>query len=373
MTASLTPTLRRALIMAGGTGGHVYPALAVADGLRQQGWQVDWVGTERGLESQVVPAHNFSLHVLPVRGLRGKGIIFRLTSVVQLLRSLVSALGLVRRLRPDVVLGMGGYAAGPAGVAAWVLRRPLVIHEQNAVAGTTNRWLAPLAKQVLCGLSGAFEQRDNGRLVGNPIRDDIVALFASSRAFPAAFTPERPLRLVVLGGSLGSMPLNTAVPAALAELGDAYKQRLRVVNQCGVPHVDATRQAYSLAADIDVAIQPFVDDMAAIYQSADLVICRAGALTVAELAVAGVPAILVPLPHAIDDHQTRNAQSLSEHGAAELLPQREITPELLSSLVQRHIDTPASLQVMSDRARDRAMPQATASVIQVMEAVAHAA
>ncbi len=373
MTASLTPTLRRALIMAGGTGGHVYPALAVADGLRQQGWHVDWVGTERGLESQVVPAHNFSLHVLPVRGLRGKGIIFRLTSVVQLLRSLVSALGLVRRLRPDVVLGMGGYAAGPAGVAAWVLRRPLVIHEQNAVAGTTNRWLAPLAKQVLCGLSGAFEQRDNGHLVGNPIRDDIVSLFASSREFPAAFTSERPLRLVVLGGSLGSMPLNTAVPAALAELGEAYKQRLRVVHQCGGPHVDATRQAYSLAADIDVAIQPFVDDMAAIYQSADLVICRAGALTVAELAVAGVPAILVPLPHAIDDHQTRNAQSLSEHGAAELLPQREITPKLLGSLVQRHIDAPASLQVMSDRARDRAMPQATASVIQVMEAVAHAA
>lgn len=370
MAGVLSPDMRRALIMAGGTGGHVYPALAVAEALRARGWQVDWVGTSRGLESRVVPASGFALHTLPVRGLRGKGFGFRVGAVFRLLASLFNAVGLVRRLHPHVVLGMGGYASGPAGLAAWLLHRPVVIHEQNAVAGTTNRWLAPIARRVLCGLPGAFKGKRPVQLVGNPVRDDIAALYTQPRIYPDAFTAERPMRLLVLGGSLGSMPLNEGVPAAIAALPSASQTRVRVIHQCGDQHRGATEAAYEQAAGVDVSVAPFIENMAETYLNADLVICRAGALTVAEIAITGLPAILVPLPHAIDDHQTRNAESLSSHGAARLLRQADLTPTHLAQLIGTYIESPAELQTIADHARKLSTPAATTSVIDVLEEVA---
>lgn len=362
----------RVLIMAGGTGGHVYPALAVAGLLRDRGWLVDWVGTGQGLEARVVPDNEFPLHTLPVRGLRGKGIAARLVGVLRLLAALVAALRLVRRLKPDVTLGLGGYASGPAGIATWLLRRPLVIHEQNAVAGTTNRLLAPLARRVLSGLPGAFDRRREAEIVGNPVRQDIVAAGVLSDGIPGAFTAERPLQLLVLGGSLGSAPLNTAVPAAVGQLLDAGSgARLTIRHQCGERNLDATRAAWAEHPDASVAVFPFIDDMAGAYAWADLVVCRAGALTVSELAVTGTPSILVPLPHAIDDHQTRNALALSSHGAGQLLPQRELTPTRLARLLDTYLEHPGRLRVMAAAARSLGRTTATEAVADIVAEVAH--
>lgn len=362
--------LPRALIMAGGTGGHVYPALAVAQGLRERGWQVDWVGTQRGLEARVVPSNGLTLHTLPVRGLRGKGLLFSVQSVLRLLWSVPMSIVLLAKLKPSVVLGMGGYAAGPAGFAAWLLRRPLVIHEQNAVAGTTNRWLAPLARRILCGLPGAFPTRADTQVPGNPLRADFVTRAEQPRAVPDSFTPDRPLRLLVLGGSLGSMPLNRAVPEALATLSESARQRLTIRHQCGEAHLSVTRELYG---ELSASVEPFIDDMASAYLEADLVICRAGALTISELAVTATPAILVPLPHAIDDHQTRNAQVLSSHDAAQLLPQKEMTPTRLGELIGSCLQSPSRLVQLSDNARALAHPKATEAVIAVLEEVARVA
>lgn len=366
MTANVGNKL---LVMAGGTGGHVYPALAVAHALRQKGWSIDWVGTQRGLESRVVPANDIPLHCLAVRGLRGKGLVARLSGAARLLLAVVEALAVVRRTRPDVVLGMGGYVAGPAGVAAWLLRRPVVIHEQNAVAGTTNRLLAPLARRVLCGLPGAFGEA-KATVVGNPVRADIIALSEHAQATPEAFTVERPLRLAVLGGSLGSKPLNEAMPAALASLAPAIRGRLAIRHQCGPQHEAATRALYADCADLAVEVQPYVEDMAAMYRWADVVVCRAGALTVAELAISGTPSVLVPLPHAIDDHQTANARTLSACGGALLLPQAEMTPARLAQVMGEFLSSPQRLATMRAQARATAFPDATQSVAHVLQEVA---
>lgn len=357
------------LVMAGGTGGHVYPALAVAHALRDQGWSIDWVGTERGLEYRVVPANDIPLHCLAVRGLRGKGFLARLTGAARLLLAVVEAFGVVRRTQPDVVLGMGGYAAGPAGLAAWLLRKPVVIHEQNAVAGTTNRLLAPLARRVLCGLPGAFST-NKATVVGNPVRADISALTQQTSDIPATFTTERPLRLAVLGGSLGSKPLNEAMPAALASLDPPVRSRLAVRHQCGPQHESATRALYADCADVAIEVQPYVEDMAAVYCWADVVVCRAGALTVAELAMSGTPSVLVPLPHAIDDHQTANARVLSNAGGAVLLPQAEMTSARLAQLLSDFVRAPQTLISMGEAARGSAFPNATQTVADVLQEVA---
>jgi UDP-N-acetylglucosamine--N-acetylmuramyl-(pentapeptide) pyrophosphoryl-undecaprenol N-acetylglucosamine transferase len=360
----------RILIMAGGTGGHVFPALAVAQVLENRGWLVDWVGTARGLESRIVPAHGFTLHTLPVQGLRGKGLLFRIKSVLRLLSSFTESLGLLLKLKPLVVLGFGGYASGPAGVAAFLLRRPLVIHEQNAVAGTTNRWLAPLAKQVLLGLPGAFELGTTRRLMGNPVRSEISALYDLDDEIPEAFTQDRPLRLLVVGGSLGSGPLNSGVPAALAGLAENDSRRLDIRHQCGDQHLEPTQEHYGAAVGASIEVIAFIDDMAAAYQWADLVVCRSGALTVSELMVTGTASILVPLPHAIDDHQTQNARILSEAGAGCLLPQDSSFGPQLSELLQGFIAAPQRLKVMKDKAMGLAMPNAALKVADVLEEVA---
>ncbi len=360
------------LIMAGGTGGHVYPALAVAQQLRNDGWLVDWVGTDRGLESRVVADEDFALHTLPVRGLRGKGIVAKAEGLLLLVVAMFVALCLVWRIKPDIALGMGGYVSGPAGLACFLLRVPLIIHEQNAVAGTTNRLLAPLAKRILCGLPPAFNGRAAAEFVGNPVRKAILKAADQPRQFVDVFDSVRPLRLLVIGGSLGSAPLNALVPETvrvLKQLGRVDK--LHVRHQCGEAHLEATLAAYHTLDVQHVEVSCFIDDMAAAYLWADLVVCRAGALTISELAATGTPSMLVPLPHAIDDHQTANAKTLSDAGAGQLLPQCELTPTRLAQFLWGYLEHPGRLRVMSTAARSAARPNATIRVAEVIEEVAH--
>jgi UDP-N-acetylglucosamine--N-acetylmuramyl-(pentapeptide) pyrophosphoryl-undecaprenol N-acetylglucosamine transferase len=266
---------------------------------------------------------------------------------------------------------MGGYASGPAGLASALWRRPLVIHEQNAVMGTTNRWLAPFARRVLAGLPSAATEAGRAEWVGNPVRPDIAALYFEERLETVTFSVERPLQLLVLGGSLGAMPLNTLVPLAVAALQPQGEQRrITVRHQCGAAHQTITEEAWQAAPAVAVDVQPFIDDMAAAYQWADLVVCRAGALTVSELAAAGCPAVLVPLPHAIDDHQTANAKTLVSAGAALLLPQTALQAGELTEQLQQLLAQPARLQRMAQRARAAAQLRATERVADILEEVA---
>ncbi len=348
------------LMMAGGTGGHVYPALAVAIALRDRGYQVEWVGTRRGLESRVVPAAGFALHCLSVRGLRGKNLWYTAKGLLLLLWSLLQALWLLLRTSPRCVVGMGGYVAGPAGFAAWLLRKPLLIHEQNAVAGTTNRLLAPLANTVVAGFPGAFKSDVTYVVLGNPVRAEFMQAVA---AHPWDYNSGRPLRLLIVGGSLGAKPLNELLPEAIATI--AIREgvsALEVWHQSGEAHLDAVRAAYSSVAGEQPKVTAFIEDMAAAYSWADLVVCRAGALTVAELGVMGRPSLLVPLPHAIDDHQTANARSLCERGGGMLLPQKELTATALADLITGLLAEPARLISMAEAAASTALPNATGDV-----------
>ena len=357
------------LMMAGGTGGHVYPALAVASELLSRGYRVEWVGTQRGLESRVVPAAGISLHHLPVRGVRGKGLLDKVTGVAFLLLASFKALWLVLHRAPGCVVGMGGYVAGPAGVAAWLWRKPLVIHEQNAVAGTTNRLLAPLATRVVAGFPGAFSDEVDCRVVGNPVRKELIAAGAAA-AYD--YAGQRPLRLLVLGGSLGARPINDVVPGAVSAVtaGDESMQ-VEVWHQSGDAHFEDVRQRYSELAAVDVRVAPFIEDMAAAYRWSDLVLCRAGALTVSELAIMGRPALLVPLPHAIDDHQTANAHILSDMGGAILLPQGDMTENALAAALRGYLANPPRLSAMAAAAATVALPQATAAVCNCCEELLH--
>jgi UDP-N-acetylglucosamine--N-acetylmuramyl-(pentapeptide) pyrophosphoryl-undecaprenol N-acetylglucosamine transferase len=352
---------RPILIMAGGTGGHVFPALAVARELRAQGADVVWLGTRQGLEARVVPEAGFPVAWIRVSGLRGKGLGRRLLAPFMLALALLQSLWLMARLRPAAVLGMGGFVTGPGGLVAWLLRRPLLIHEQNSVAGLTNRWLAPLARQVLVAFPGALPR---GLHTGNPVRADIAALPApETRLAGRAGAP----RLLVLGGSLGAQALNETLPRAIARLPRAL--RPEVWHQTGTRHLDAGRAAYATAG-VPARVEAFVDDMAAAYGWADLVVCRAGALTVAELAAAGLGAILVPYPHAVDDHQTGNARYLAEQGAALLLPQPELNAARLAEVLQSLLGDRPRLQAMARQARALAQPDAAQRVARACMAAA---
>ncbi len=302
------------LIMAGGTGGHVFPALACAREFQARGYAVHWLGTPRGIENDLVPKAGLPLHLIQVSGLRGKGLKSLVKAPLELLKSLFQALRLIRQLRPVCVLGLGGYVTGPGGLAARLNGVPLVIHEQNAVAGTANRSLAPIARRVCEAFPDTFPASDKRLTTGNPVRAELF-LDAHARA---PLTCRR-VNLLVLGGSLGAEPLNKLLPEALAQVPLEIRPAIR--HQAGRQHAEITAERYrTVAVEADVA--PFISDMAAAYAWADLVICRAGALTVSELTAAGLPAFLVPLPHAIDDHQTRNAEFLVRSGADRLLPQK---------------------------------------------------
>ncbi|MFV0278944.1 MAG: undecaprenyldiphospho-muramoylpentapeptide beta-N-acetylglucosaminyltransferase [Parahaliea sp.] len=359
----------RILVMAGGTGGHVYPARAVALELIERGHRVDWVGTRRGLETRVVPAAGLVLHTLVVRGVRGKNPLHTLLGLAALCWAQLQALALVARLRPACVLGMGGYAAGPAGLAAWLLRRPLVVHEQNAVAGTTNRLLAPLARRVLAGFPGAFAGREDVRVLGNPVRAELLA---AAQRKQWQFDGQRPLRLLVMGGSLGARPINRLLPDAIRCLCDVHGEAaIEVLHQTGSADAQAVAASYGDLLGEQVRVWEFIDDMAGAYGWADLVLCRAGALTVAELAVMGLPSLLVPLPQAIDDHQTANARSLADRGAGLLLRQAELDAPRLARTLGGFIEHPQQLESMAAAARTAALPEATACVADCCEELCH--
>ncbi len=374
MTTSPTQAFTgRALIAAGGTGGHVYPALAVADVLVDRGWSVDWVGTERGIEQRLVPGAGLTLHCLSVSGLRGKTLVPRITGFLLLIVSVWQSLRLIRRLRPDVMLGMGGYAAGPAGLAAWISRRPLVIHEQNAVAGTTNRWLAPLASRVLCGLPGGFRAQRDAQVVGNPVRPQLRPVDRSALDHLAAFNDSRPMRVLMLGGSLGAAPLNALLPPTcdlLCELG--FAESITIWQQCGERNRAEADHCWQRSRFCSQRVENYIHDMEEAYQWADVVVARAGALTISELAATASPSALIPLPHAIDDHQTANAKALSEVNAAVLMPQNEATPERLAHYLASWIKNPSALAQMGRAAAAVAAVEAAQRVADVMQGVAHA-
>lgn len=350
------------LVMAGGTGGHVFPALACAQALQQRGYEVHWLGTRRGIEAELIPATGIQIHYIDIQGLRGKGATGLLKAPVRLLRALWQSLQVVRQLRPVCVLGAGGYVTGPGGLAAWLSRTPLVIHEQNAVVGTTNRLLAPLAARRCEGFEDSFAASAKRRSTGNPVRAEIFNVPAPD------WNGDRSPRLLVLGGSLGAQPLNTLLPQALAKMDT--EQRPEVRHQCGKQNLETTREAY---ADAEVAadVQPFISDMSSAYSWADLVVCRAGALTVAELAAAGRPALLVPLPHAIDDHQTANARHLADRQGAELLTQDTLTAPALAQRLTALLTDPETLRLMADNAHKQAKPNATEDVVRACLEVAH--
>jgi UDP-N-acetylglucosamine--N-acetylmuramyl-(pentapeptide) pyrophosphoryl-undecaprenol N-acetylglucosamine transferase len=347
---------RPILIMAGGTGGHVFPALALARLLRARSYEVIWLGTQRGLEARVVPAERIQIEWLSVGGLRGKGVMTLLAAPFRLALSLSQALRVMWRHRPVVVVGLGGFVTGPGGVAAWLTRRPLMIHEQNAVAGFTNRCLSHLAREVLEAFPGSFGSGVKARAIGNPVRQDISAIAPPAQRFADRTGA---IRVLVIGGSLGAVRLNSVVPQALARLKQlalAQIPAIDVRHQAGERWIDAGRQSYA-SAGVRADVRPFIEDMAEAYSWADLVICRSGALTVSELAAAGIGAILVPFPAAVDDHQTHNAQYLVKEGAAVLIADRDLTAERLCDELQRLCAGRAKLLAMAERARQLAKPE----------------
>jgi UDP-N-acetylglucosamine--N-acetylmuramyl-(pentapeptide) pyrophosphoryl-undecaprenol N-acetylglucosamine transferase len=335
------------MILAGGTGGHVFPGLAVADEMRARGWDVVWMGSRGGMEARLVPAHGYRMAWIRARALRGKGLAAKLLLPVNLLVAFWQSARAILALRPDVVLGMGGYVAFPGGLMASLLNRPLAIHEQNAIAGLTNKVLRGVADRAFEAFPGALKSAE---WTGNPVRAEIAHL-----PVPAVRYAGRsgPLRLLVVGGSLGAQALNYALPRALALM--PQDARPQVVHQSGARHLEALRDNYANAG-VEGELLPFIDDMATRYAAADLVICRAGAITVAELSAGGIAGILVPFPHAVDDHQTANARFLAQQGAAILLPQHEVAPEKLAALIGA-LDRP-TLLAMAEKAQRLGKPDA---------------
>ena len=336
------------MIMAGGTGGHVFPGLAVAAELKARQRDVVWLGTQRGLEARLVPQHGIEIEWITIAGVRGRGALAWAAAPFRIGKAVFQALGALRRRRPAAVLGMGGFVAGPGGVAAWLSRLPLIIHEQNSVAGSTNRWLAPFAARVFEAFPGSFPARAHAELVGNPVRRSLTPAERPRARLLARRGLRR--RVLVIGGSQGARILNLTVPKALAELPAAA--RPEVWHQAGRGLGDA-RAAYA-EADVDARVVEFIDDMSQAYQWADLVVARAGALTVAELAMVGVGAILVPFAAAIDDHQTLNARYFAKGGAARVISESELTPAVLARSLAECLGELDGLAAMAEAAHAQA-------------------
>lgn len=353
---------KRLLVMAGGTGGHVFPGLAVASELVAQNWQIHWLGTSGRMEAQIVPQAGHCISFIDVVGVRKNGMVTLLLAPFKIIKAIVQAHRVIKKFKPHVVIGMGGFASGPGGVAAWLNRLPLILHEQNAVPGLTNKLLSRIATKVLTGFDKTFAAQNSSQQtlsqnnkyswVGNPVRQEFVQL-------PIKNTIDLPLNLLVVGGSLGAQVLNETVPLALAK-----NKQFRVRHQTGAGHLATVQDIYNQQVAIPdfYEITEFIDDMPGAYAWADLVICRAGALTVAEVAAAGVPAIFVPLPHAVDDHQTKNAQTLVDLQAAHLLPQRELTALKLQVLLEKYVLSPETLIQMGKRSKTAARLNAAKDV-----------
>jgi UDP-N-acetylglucosamine--N-acetylmuramyl-(pentapeptide) pyrophosphoryl-undecaprenol N-acetylglucosamine transferase len=347
---------RTVMIMAGGTGGHVFPALAIAGQLRTNR-EIVWLGTERGIEARLVPAAGYPVEWIEVEGLRGKGFMRWLAAPVRLWRAVTQARRALAKRKPGVVLGCGGFASGPGGIAAWLSGAPLVIHEQNAVAGLTNRWLARVASRIAEGFPGSFPASRKALYVGNPVRPEITELPPPRQRFESR---NGPMRLFVFGGSQGATALNRLVPAAVALLPEG--RRPWVLHQTGAKDRDTTEAAYR-AAGIQAEVRPFIDDMAAAYANADLVVSRAGASTIAELAAAGVGSILVPFPAAVDDHQTKNAEWLGRVSAAQVVSETGLTaPELANRIATLFGNGRSRLLAMAEAARALAVTDAARRV-----------
>ena len=343
------------LIMAGGTGGHVFPGLALAEELRRRNFQIEWLGTAKGIESTVVPNASIALHTLSIAGVRGRGIKALLLAPLKIMQTVFSAKRLIATLKPSLVVGFGGYASGPGGIAAKLSGLPLLIHEQNAVAGTTNKWLAKFANKVATAFPDVFP---SGEFVGNPIRQELCGLAAAEKT-------SQQLNLLVLGGSRGAKAINELVPEAVSAF-DA--QAINVKHQCGRGHLSDTSKAYEKYFP-GAEVVEFISDMKSAFQWADLVVSRSGASTVTELAEIGLPAIFIPFPHAIDDHQTENAKYLERAGAAHILQQKAITSKKLAELINQLLINPAVLQEMGKNAKAMAKPGATEKLADMCEAL----
>tara|TARA_B100001094_G_scaffold332970_1_gene407607 strand:+ start:9055 stop:10149 length:1095 start_codon:yes stop_codon:yes gene_type:complete len=347
---------KRLLVMAGGTGGHVFPAIAVAKELQQQGWEILWLGTPHRMEAKLVPEHGFNIHFIDIKGLRGNGFLRLISAPFKIISAILQSLKAIRQFKPDVVLGMGGFVSGPGGVAAWLAHKPLILHEQNAVPGLTNRLLSHIAQMVMVAFPHTFKK--NEHVVGNPIREDLLKLHKKQKK------SQPPLKVLVIGGSLGARIFNETLPDAIKYVQN-HNETLHIWHQVGQGNQKQVAQAYaSCDTQHHITVDDFIHDMAKAYQWADVVVCRAGALTVSELAVIGLPSILVPLPHAVDDHQTKNAQTLAQAKAGILMPQTQFSAQNLGEQLLQFCRNPKTLNQMSTAASHIAKIDATTQVAQ---------
>ena len=353
---SRSPESAAVVIAAGGTGGHVVPALAVAMELKTQNVPVIWFGTKSGLEASMVPARGIEMRWLDVSGLRGKNLLQTLLGPLRLMRAIWQSVRYLHALKPRAVLGMGGFVSGPVGLAALILRKPLVLHEQNSVAGMTNRWLSSAATLVFCAWPNVFKSSRNAEVVGNPVLADIEALAGKPNEINT--DTSKALHVLVVGGSRGAQALNEIVPDAVALM----TTDVTVHHQTGKDNLALVRNRYSKISPVDVEISEFIDNMTQAYQRADIVICRSGAMTVTELGALGVPSILVPFPYAVDDHQTLNARRLSDAGAALLMPQKSLSAQTLAQCLSALANDRAKLALMSTAARSCFIPEAAATL-----------
>ena len=344
---------KKVMLMAGGTGGHIYPALACAERFADLGVDVEWIGSAGGMEERIVREQDILLHTLSIKGVRGKGMLGLVLAPWRIAHSIGQAIAVMRKAKPDLVLGMGGFVAGPGGVAAKLLGIPVVVHEQNAVSGTTNRLLSKIAKLKLQAFDGALQ---NGMTVGNPVRNSILQQVVRQPREKGA----RPLRLLVVGGSLGAKAINDIVPDLLANWKG--ESRLDVWHQTGARNIEAVEERYR-ALGVEARVDAYIENMNQAYYWADIVLCRAGAMTVSELAIAGLPSILVPFPFAIDDHQTKNALALQKVGGAFLISQKDLTVEGLSKVLMACVTEQDKLKEMARRAKEVARPDATQTVV----------
>jgi UDP-N-acetylglucosamine--N-acetylmuramyl-(pentapeptide) pyrophosphoryl-undecaprenol N-acetylglucosamine transferase len=362
------PTL---LVMAGGTGGHIFPGIAVADELKAQGWKIHWLGTADRMEAKIVPEHGYDISFISISGLRGKKLLIMFVMPFKLLRSLIQARRVIKTVKPDVVLGMGGYASAPGGLAAWLCKIPLIVHEQNAAAGLSNRLLARIATKICCAFPNAFTRGIDAEVVGNPLRASIGQQESLSKL--VGQNDKSSKNILVVGGSLGAKVLNEVIPSSFASLVSA-DENFAIWHQTGAGKQEQVIDSYSehgLTTD-KIEVSEFIKDMAAAYQWADIVICRAGALTVSELAMAATPAIFVPLPHAVDDHQTKNALYLVKREAARLLPQNKFNKESITALITELFDQPGTLANMAKASYGAANSDASKKVAELCRQLSQA-
>ncbi len=355
------------MMMAAGTGGHVFPALAVAKELQKRGHQVSWLATPSGMENRLLKQHNIPIYQIDIQGIRGNGLLRKMTAPFKILAATLAAMRLMKSLKIDAVAGFGGYVSGPGGLAARMAGIPVLIHEQNAVAGFTNKQLARIAKTICQAFPKAFPDAKNVVTTGNPVRQEICEILSPKWRYQSRDSEQQPLNVLVVGGSLGAQALNERIPSALT----ALQLPIVVKHQCGQQQFEVTQQRYNTLDKVDgfaVEVLPFIENMAQAYSTADVVICRAGALTVTEIATAGLAAVFVPLPSAVDDHQTANAHYLVDVGAAKICPQATLTPESLAGVLKPMMSR-SILAEMAVKARQQAQTSATHKVADLIEAL----